>query len=80
MYNSGDCTAAVDVYSFSLIAGEVFVGKPAFPVTATLPVLFRRVSQGDRPQLPESVEAILQQIIGQGWLVDPATRGLFKDI
>jgi hypothetical protein len=40
MYEAANSTAAVDVYSFSLIAYKVLVGEPVFPATATLPVLF----------------------------------------
>jgi hypothetical protein len=80
MCDSADDTAAVDVYSFSLIVYEVIVGEPVFPATTTLPVLFRKLSQGDRPPLPGSMALTVQEIIRHGWSVDPAARGSFEGI
>jgi serine/threonine-protein kinase len=80
MYEDADCTAAVDVYSFALIVYEGLVGEPVFPATTTLPVLFQKVSQGDQPPLPQSMDATIQQIVTQGWSVDRAARGSFEGI
>jgi hypothetical protein len=66
IYEAADHTSAVDVYSFALISYEVFVGEPAFPAPTALPVPFRKVSQGDRPQLPESIAAPMANIIRKG--------------
>jgi hypothetical protein len=38
------------------------------------------VSQRDRPPLPESVDATIQQIVKQGWSVRPAAPGSFDDV
>jgi hypothetical protein len=80
IYDSEYCTSAVDVYSFAMIVYEGFVGRSAFPATITLPVLCRKVSQGERPQLPESMDSTVQEIIRRGWSVDPDARGSFEDI
>jgi serine/threonine protein kinase len=80
MYDSADFTGAVDVYSFSLIAYEVLVGKPVFPATTPLPVLIRKVCQGDRPPLPKSMDATIRQIVKQGCSVRPADRRSFEAI
>jgi hypothetical protein len=80
MYGDADYTAAVDIYSFALIVYEVLVGKLVFPPTAALPVLFKMVSQGDRPPLPESMNSTVQEIIRQGWSGRTADRGSFEDI
>jgi hypothetical protein len=45
-----------------------------------LSVLFRKVSQSDRPPLPESMDAAIQQIVKQGWSGDSATPRSFDDI
>jgi serine/threonine protein kinase len=74
MYNDADYTAAVNVYSFVLIVYEVFVGKPVFPATTMPPVLFRNVSQGDRPPLPASMNGALQELVRRGWSVNPGGR------
>jgi serine/threonine-protein kinase len=52
MYEAVDYTAAVDVYSFVLIAYEVFVGKPTFSPTLSLAVLRRRSSRGPSRRCP----------------------------
>jgi hypothetical protein len=80
VYNSADYTAAADIYSFSLILYEVFVGEPVFPETTPLPALSRKASQGDRPELPESMDWTIQEIIKRGWSVDPDARGSFEGI
>jgi serine/threonine protein kinase len=80
MYDNGDYTAAIDVYSFSLIVYEVLVGQSAFSATLAPPVLMKKVIEGSRPPLPQSMEPTIQQIIRQGWSVDRATRGSFEDI
>jgi serine/threonine-protein kinase len=54
---TANCTAAVDVHSFPLIAHEVLVGEPVFPATATLPVLFPKVPSGGHQPFPESMDA-----------------------
>jgi hypothetical protein len=45
-----------------------------------LPVLFRKVSQSDRPPLPESTDAAIQQIVKQSWLGNSAAPRSFEDI
>jgi hypothetical protein len=45
-----------------------------------LTVLFRKASQSDRPPLPESVSAAIQQIVKQGWSGDSAAPRSFEDI
>jgi hypothetical protein len=55
MDNSADDKAAVGVDSSSLIVSDVFIGDPVFTATTTLPVFCMNVSQGDRPELPESM-------------------------
>jgi serine/threonine kinase 32 len=66
MYSGGGCTTAVDVYSFALILYEVLVGERVFLATTTLSVLFLKVSQGHRPELPAGMEPTVLQIINRG--------------
>jgi serine/threonine protein kinase len=63
MYEEGDYTIAVDVYSSVLILYEVLVGERVFPATTTLPALVAKVTQGHRPELPAEMEATARQII-----------------
>jgi hypothetical protein len=49
MYDSADHTAAIDVYSFSLIVYEVFVGESAFPATLSPVTLMKMAVEGTRP-------------------------------
>jgi hypothetical protein len=80
MYDLADYTAEADVYSFSLIVYEVFVGKPVFPATLSLAALMKKVVEGARPGLPDSMDATVSDIIRRGWSVEPGTRGSFEDI
>jgi hypothetical protein len=80
MYSAGDYTTAVDIYSFALIHYEVLVGKRVYPATMTLPILFAKVSQGDRPELPGGMELADGQIIKRGWPVDRHARDSFGSI
>jgi hypothetical protein len=40
----------------------------------------QKVSQGDRPLLPESMNVAIQHIIKGGWSMDRTTRASFDDI
>jgi serine/threonine protein kinase len=66
MYENAEYTRAADVHSFSLIVYEGFVEEPVFPATPTLLVLSRKVSQGERPPLPGSMDLTVQEIIRRG--------------
>jgi serine/threonine protein kinase len=80
MYRRGDYTGAVDVYSFSLIVYEMFVGVPVFDAAVGAYELMSQVASPVRPPLPESMDWTVQEIIRKGWSVDPVARGSFEDI
>jgi serine/threonine protein kinase len=73
-------TPAVDVYSFALIAYEVAVGQPAFPLTLAPTALMEKVTMGERRPLPANMEAALPTIVERGWSKDPAMRPSFNEI
>lgn len=80
MYNEGQYTNAVDVYSFSLILYELLVGRPVFPRNIQPLPLMRRVCEGNRPEIPENIHPVIRDIIQNCWDVEPHRRYSFYDI
>jgi serine/threonine protein kinase len=56
----------VDIYSFALMVYEVVVGRPVFPRTLALGYLTPKVLNGERAEIPGSVEDILEDLIQRG--------------
>jgi serine/threonine protein kinase len=80
MDNVHDNTAAMDVYSFALIAYELLVGDYVFLPTITEEMLKEKSGGRDRPALPASMNGTVKEIISRGWSADPSQRGSFKAI
>jgi serine/threonine protein kinase len=78
MYDSGDSTAVVDVYSFSLIVSEIFVGEPAFPTTRAPIILTKKVINGFRPRLPLSTGVTVANIVRQEVAGVPDRPGILR--
>lgn len=80
MYEEGQYTDAVDVYTFVLILYELLVGEPVFsPRTGSL-VLMKKVASDQRPKIPGLMRAEVGDIIANGWAVDALKRGTFDGI
>jgi serine/threonine protein kinase len=77
---STDFTNKIDVYAFSLIVYEIYVGSPVFSRTLQIPQLFGAATRGDRPGIPSSVPAVMANLISRGWSVNPAARPTFAEI
>jgi hypothetical protein len=58
MYEPGEHTWEVDVYSFALILYEILAGKQVFPATMedTILSLWKRAAQDEQPMLPAGVD------------------------
>jgi serine/threonine protein kinase len=80
MYDDGNYTFAVDVYSFSPILFELLVREPVFSPTLTAAKVMKRVLSNERPLIPNEVPPIIRKIIKRGWAVDPEVRDEFNDI
>jgi len=68
--------AAADVYSFSLVAWEVFACQKPFPRSWSVIDLFNNIGQGDaRPSpMPAAMPARVQQLVIRCWAKDSKTR------
>jgi serine/threonine protein kinase len=80
MYKDGDYTSAVDVYSFGLILYECLVGRPVFPLETALYPLIMKVTGGERPPIPETLDPAIGCAIARAWSVDPGDRPTFADL
>jgi serine/threonine protein kinase len=79
-YEDAGCTAAVDVYSFAHTAYQVFDGERALPGILSPGDQMKKVVDGSRWPLPESMDATIQHMVKQGWSVQPGARGSIGDI
>jgi serine/threonine protein kinase len=80
MYEGAGCGKPADVYSFALILFELLAGRPAFAATSALAVLKKNVQSGVRPELPQTINATVKDIIKKGWERDPEVRYSFDEI
>jgi serine/threonine protein kinase len=80
MYDSGEYTKKVDVFSFGLILYEIVSGEPVFPIRITLNRLMKQVIEGTRKPIPNFVPGWLGEIIAKCWQVDPTVRPAFSEI
>jgi hypothetical protein len=75
-----DYTPAVDVYSFALMMYEILVGQPVFPPKLGLTPLSQKAIRGERPPIPETISAPVEDVIQHCWSPDPAERYTFAQI
>lgn len=80
MYEEGRYNNAIDVYSFSLMLYEMVTKQPVFPRNIQPAPLMRRVLDGTRADIPESVCPEVREIISRCWSVDPGQRLSFAQI
>jgi hypothetical protein len=77
---STEYTNKIDVYSYALIAYEVYVGTPVFSSKLAAPQVFGAAMRGERPAIPASVPEGIGSIISRGWSVDANDRPTFTEI
>jgi serine/threonine protein kinase len=73
-------TQASDIYSFGIIAYEVYTGLPPYHDVAHDEFLAIRIIQGLRPELDYKVPREISDIIKQCWDADPLKRPKAKEI
>jgi serine/threonine protein kinase len=74
MYGDAGYTTAIDIFSLGLIIYEVLVGAPAFSPTLTPLALMGKVTKGERPGIPDSVDPTVREIIENCWATEPGRR------
>jgi Protein tyrosine and serine/threonine kinase/Ankyrin repeats (3 copies) len=73
-------TRASDVYSFAMVAHEMFTGDVSFKGMRAIQVMFM-VTEGERPQIDETVvPPALTKLLERCWAADPASRPDFDSI
>jgi hypothetical protein len=70
-------TCSDDVYSYGVILWEIFTGQEPFP-EVSIKKLRQLASEGYRPNIPESLDDGISQLIKSCWNVDPKSRPDFK--
>jgi serine/threonine protein kinase len=74
MYDDGGYTTAVDICALGLIIYEVLVGVPVFLPSLTPLALMNKVATGQRPEIPDSMNPTVRQIIKSCWDTAPGRR------
>jgi serine/threonine protein kinase len=78
--NDDDCTAAADIYSFSLIPYELLVGDYVFPPTTAATDLKEQSRSSTRPLLPPWVRAAAKGMMSHGLSGNAKERPTFEAI
>jgi len=76
-YNGPDYTTASDAFAFGMTAIEVFTGKVPFASVKDDQEVWRKISEGERPEIPlEITEELpwLAELLRQCWNQDPSAR------
>lgn len=80
MYDEGRYSYLVDSYSFALLLYELLVGKPVFDRNIQPLPLMKKVCDGIRPTIPDSIHPEIRNIISRCWEVLPDQRLSFNKI
>jgi serine/threonine protein kinase len=80
MYDEGEYTTTVDVYSFGLMVYELLASGPVFSRTIAPGPLMKKVITGEHPKLPASMNGTVKEPIGRCDSVDPNARSMFDEI
>jgi serine/threonine protein kinase len=76
----GEHTTEADVYSFGLMLYDLVCGSSYFANPENPRELFGRLSQGERPEIPEDVLPMTRSLITRCWAADPGQRPTFDEI
>ena len=69
-----------DVYSFAMLLYEVVAGRVPFGDDNFEFFVEQRVTNGDRPSLPDTVPASFAKLIRSCWHADPTKRPSFEEV
>jgi TPR repeat protein len=78
--NREQATKKVDVFGFGLIVYEVLFGKSVFPKDGKLLELADLQSRGIRPEIPKTVNPVVQEVIRKCWSKIPDERPTFEAV
>lgn len=83
MNDENHFSPSIDVYSFALIACEIVTGEEPFYQNGkkiTTLQLYKKVMDGDRPNLNEFVTDQMKELISKCWSQNPLDRPSFDEI
>ncbi|EIE26632.1 kinase-like protein [Coccomyxa subellipsoidea C-169] len=74
----GSC--ASDVYSFAILAWELYAGRGAHSSLSKVQIMFGVASQDMRPEFPQPTPAWYRDLVSTCWSRDPRARPTFAEI
>lgn len=78
--NDADYTTACDVYSFAIIAYQLFVNEDPFPTEKTPIKIYQKIAKGYRPEIFGPVDSNIVEMIKSCWEQNPSDRLTFDQI
>lgn len=82
MYNgcSFDAIQKADIYSFAFILYEILADHSAFSQEISSEQLKEMILNGERPEIPNSINPLMREIISKCWSANPDERMKFNEI
>jgi serine/threonine protein kinase len=80
LFGVGEYCSSVDVFSFCLIAYELFAGSPVFAMIDDFDRMKAAIESSDRPAIPDRLHPVVKGILERGWSRDPKCRDSFDTI
>jgi serine/threonine protein kinase len=72
--------ASVDIFSFGSLMHEILTGTPVFSASDPPLAIVKKITDGERPPVPDNCGSLMQQLIPRCWSMMPKDRPTFAQV